>query len=151
MSRTDVCPDPNLKDPSGQGLIAGPTVSTWDLTTVLQENWLNSLKGALKRITLERPTPDVWVAVADPIFNASHSNGAHRKRDWKIGHPSRYSLVASDYNGDATSTFIGTLRTIDYSLQLASVDYSAVYLHKMERETPSNLFDYPEEEPSYIY
>ncbi|KAF9645845.1 hypothetical protein BDM02DRAFT_3119609 [Thelephora ganbajun] len=47
-----------------------------DLATVLQGNWFNSFKGALKYITLERLAPDFCVAVVDPIFNASHPNAA---------------------------------------------------------------------------
>ncbi|KAF9648972.1 hypothetical protein BDM02DRAFT_3114692 [Thelephora ganbajun] len=145
---------------SSNPLIAGPTISTWDLATVLQGNWFNSFKGALKYITLERPAPDVCIAVVGPIFNASHPN-AVREGQWQqhglsiakgTGKPiilSQYSLGASDCNGNVTSTFTGTLWTVDYSLQLASVGYSAVYLHTMERGTPFNLFDYPEEGSSF--
>ena len=57
----------------------------------------------------------------------------------------QYSIAASDCSGGIPSTFTGTLWTVDYSLQLASVGYSAVYLHTKERGTPANLFDYPEE------
>lgn len=62
---------------------------------------------------------------------------------------SQYSMEASGCNANIPNTFIGTLWTIDYSLQLASVGYSAVYLHTKERGTPSNLFDYPEEGSSF--
>ena len=62
---------------------------------------------------------------------------------------SQYSIAASDCSGDIPDTFAGTLWTIDYSLQLASVGYSAVYLHTKERGTPYNLFDYPEEGSSF--
>jgi len=57
----------------------------------------------------------------------------------------QYSIAVSDCSGGIPSTFTGTLWTVDYSLQLASVGYSAVYLHTKERGTPANLFDYPEE------
>lgn len=57
----------------------------------------------------------------------------------------QYSIGASDCSGNLPSTFIGTLWTVDYSLQLASLGYSALYLHTKERGTSSNLFDYPEE------
>lgn len=56
----------------------------------------------------------------------------------------QYSIAASDCTESIARTFTGTLWTVDYSLQLASVGYSALYLHTKERGTPSNLFDYPE-------
>ena len=57
----------------------------------------------------------------------------------------QYSIGASDCSGNIPSGFVGTLWTVDYSLQLASLGYSALYLHTKERGTSSNLFDYPEE------
>ena len=57
----------------------------------------------------------------------------------------QYSIGASDCSGNIPSAFVGTLWTVDYSLQLASLGYSALYLHTKERGTSSNLFDYPEE------
>lgn len=114
----------------------------------------------------------------DHIFNASHPNGTvdlmHllgsrpdqclvvREGKWQehglslakgAGKPvvlSQYSIATRDCGGDVPNTFTGTLWTIDYSLQLASVGYSAMYLHTTERGTPSNLFDYPDEGSSFM-
>jgi len=122
---------------------------------------------------LERIAPEVCVAVIDPNFNVSHPNGTVNLADLLDGLPnqclvvregqwqqhglsiakgtgkpivlSQYSITTSDCSGGIPDTFTGTLWTVDYSLQLASVGYSAVYLHTEERGTPSNLFDYPDE------
>ena len=121
---------------------------------------------------LERITPDVCAAVIDPTFNASHPNGTVafvrilgrrpdqclvvREGRWQqqglgvtkgAGKPivlSQYSITANDCKGNIPDTFTGTLWTVDYALQLASVGYTAMYMHTKERGTDSNLFDYPE-------
>jgi len=122
---------------------------------------------------LQRITPEVCAAVIDPTFNASHPNGTVifvyplcnrpdrclvvREGQWQqqglivaksTGKPivlSQYSITATDCKGNIPNTFTGTLWTIDYALQLASVGYSALYMHTKERGNDSNLFDYPNE------
>ena len=127
---------------------------------------------------LERITPEVCVAVIDPTFNASHPNGTAvfvrlldscpdrclvvREGQWQqqglsvakgTGKPivlSQYSITATDCKGNIPNTFTGTLWTVDYALQLASIGYSALYMHTKERGTDSNLFDYPDEGSNFV-
>ena len=63
---------------------------------------------------------------------------------------SQYSITATDCKGNIPNTFTGTLWTVDYALQLASVGYSALYMHTKERGTDSNLFDYPTEGTDFV-
>ena len=44
---------------------------------------------------------------------------------------------------DISDTFGATIWTVDYALQMASVGYSAAYLHTRERGVTYNLFDPP--------
>lgn len=118
------------------------------------------------------------MAVGDRSFNTSHTHGAvnsvrlvYNRPDRRLvvkegqwqqhglsvakgtGKPivlAQYSIATRDCGGNIPNTFAGTLWTVDYSLQLASVGYSAVYLHTEERGTSSNLFDYPEEGSSFM-
>ena len=127
---------------------------------------------------VERITPEVCAAVIDPTFNASHPNGivifvrllrsrsdqclVVREGQWQpqglsvakgTGKPivqSQYSITATDCKGNIPNTFTGTLWTVDYALQLASVGYSALYMHTKERGTDSNLFDYPTEGTDFV-
>jgi len=127
---------------------------------------------------LERLTPEVCAAVIDPTFNASHPNGivifVHplcsrsdrrlvvREGRWQqqgltvakgTGKPiilSQYSITATDCKGNIPNTITGTLWTVDYALQLASIGYSALYMHTKERGTDSNLFDYPDEGSNFV-
>ena len=54
-----------------------------------------------------------------------------------------FSTVACGGYAGVSDTFGATLWGIDYSFQLASVGYSAIYLHTRERNVTYNLYDYP--------
>jgi hypothetical protein len=54
-----------------------------------------------------------------------------------------FSTAACGGYVGVSDTFGATLWGIDYSLQLASVGYSAAYLHTRERNISYNLYDYP--------
>jgi len=56
---------------------------------------------------------------------------------------SEFSTAACGGYVGVSDTFGATLWGVDYSLQLASVGYSAIYLHTRERNIAYNLFDYP--------
>lgn len=69
-----------------------------------------------------------------------------------VSNPNGQPLIMSEFNSAAcggiagiSDTFaVGSLWTIDYSLQLASVGYSAAYIHTRERGVTYNLFTPPE-------
>lgn len=66
--------------------------------------------------------------------------------------PNKQQLILSEFNSAScggipgiSDTFaVGSLWTIDYALQLASVGYSAAYLHTRERGISYNLFTPPD-------
>lgn len=69
-----------------------------------------------------------------------------------LSNPNSQPLILSEFNSAAcggiagiSDTFaVGSLWTIDYSLQLASVGYSAAYIHTRERGVTYNLFTPPD-------
>ena len=54
-----------------------------------------------------------------------------------------FSTAACGGLAGVSDTFGATLWGIDYTLQLATVGYSAAYLHTRERNITYNLYDYP--------
>ena len=56
---------------------------------------------------------------------------------------SEFSTVSCGGYPTVSDTFGATLWSIDYAVQMATVGYSAAYLHTRERNVSYNLFDYP--------
>ena len=73
----------------------------------------------------QKPGIDIAVANGKPVVMTEFSTAA-----------------CGGYSG-VSDTFGATLWGIDYTLQLATVGYSAAYLHTRERNVTYNLYDYP--------
>ncbi|KAG6887852.1 hypothetical protein C0995_012217 [Termitomyces sp. Mi166 len=117
--------------------LGGPT----NLDALLQGGYLAAFSGVLKYITLQH-------------YPQNNCFGSHQFGiSYYIQHANdRLKLVMSEFNSAScggvptvSDTFaVGTLWTVDYALQMASVGYSAAYLHTRERDISYNLFTPPE-------
>lgn len=143
--------------------IGGPTVCCfWNVDAVLNGGYLAAFNGFLKYISLQHyPQNNCFGRYDYEIpYYMQHANVV-RLASWQqpaiaiiqsntsANHP---QLIMSEFNSAScggipkiSDTFaVGSLWTIDYALQMASVGYSAAYLHTRERGISYNLFAPPE-------
>ncbi|CAL1701104.1 unnamed protein product [Somion occarium] len=142
--------------------IAGPTICcAWDLNAVLSSGWLTSFKDRLKYITLQhypqdncRSTHkyelDYYLQHKETVELAQWQGpGIHNLSTMppEIRRPllmDEFSSASCGGLPGISDTFGAAMWTVDYALQMASVGYSAAYLHTRERGVTYNLFDYPD-------
>ncbi|EMD40856.1 glycoside hydrolase family 79 protein [Gelatoporia subvermispora B] len=130
--------------------ISGPTICcVWDLDAVLQSGWLNDFSSRLNYITLQHYPQDV--CSGSYSFGLSHylqhANTVSLAQwqspgiDYLLSLPptSRRRLIMDEFNSlscggvpGLSNTFGVAMWTADYALQMASVGYSAAYLHTRE-------------------
>jgi len=143
--------------------IGGPTICcAWNLDVVLNGGYLTAFNGFLKYISLQHyPQNNCFGRYDYQIpYYMQHANVV-QLASWQqpginivqsntsANHP---QLIMSEFNSAScggipkiSDTFaVGSLWTIDYALQMASVGYSAAYLHTRERGISYNLFAPPE-------
>ncbi|KDR83954.1 hypothetical protein GALMADRAFT_54326 [Galerina marginata CBS 339.88] len=92
-----------------------------------------------------------YVQHANVVSLGSWQNSGVTKVVSKTG-PNRQEVILSEFNSAScggiptiSDTFaVGSLWTIDYALQLASVGYSAAYIHTRERGISYNIFSPPD-------
>ncbi|KAH9483671.1 hypothetical protein JR316_0003141 [Psilocybe cubensis] len=142
--------------------IVGPTICcAWNLDALLDDGFSSSFGSNLKYISLQHYpqnncNPGVfnfqlpyYVQHANVVtLGAWQSSGISKI----VSNPNGQPVILSEFNSAAcggiagiSDTFaVGSLWTIDYSLQLASVGYSAAYIHTRERGVTYNLFTPPE-------
>ncbi|KAF9464382.1 glycoside hydrolase family 79 protein [Collybia nuda] len=143
--------------------VGGPTICcAWDLDTVLRGGYLAAFNGFLKYISLQHyPQNNCFDHYSFEIpYYMQHANVV-RLSSWQ--HPgimttisntsaNRPQLIMSEFNSascggipNISNTYaVGSLWTVDYALQMASVGYSAAYLHTRERGITYNLFTPPD-------
>ncbi|KAF9647203.1 hypothetical protein BDM02DRAFT_3117459 [Thelephora ganbajun] len=138
--------------------IAGPTICcAWDLATVLQQNWLETFKQQLKYISLQH-YPYNNCGVGSPLPDLSYyinHNNVVELVQWNIHGVnlaiqvgksvimSEFSTISCGGYPTVSDTFGAALWSIDYAMRMATVGYSAAYLHTRERGVSYNPFNYP--------
>ncbi|KAF4619533.1 hypothetical protein D9613_005255 [Agrocybe pediades] len=143
--------------------IGGPTICCrWNLDEVIDEGYALRFSNALKYISLQHyPQNNCFGRYNyQNSYYTQHSNVA-ALGTWqgsgvnKIVSNDTYKnleVIMSEFNSAScggipsiSNTFaVGSLWTVDYALQLASVGYSAAYLHTRERGISYNLFTPPQ-------
>ncbi|KAF8076570.1 glycoside hydrolase family 79 protein [Lyophyllum atratum] len=143
--------------------IGGPTVCcAWNLDALLQGGYLANFDNILKYISLQHyPQNNCFGRYDFEIpYYMQHANVV-RLASWQQPgiaitasntSANRPQLIMSEFNSAScggipkiSDTFaVGSLWTVDYALQMASVGYSAAYLHTRERGITYNLFAPPE-------
>ncbi|SJL05293.1 uncharacterized protein ARMOST_08659 [Armillaria ostoyae] len=159
---TNYLNDTSAGDILNTQICAGPTVCCqWDLATLLQQGYLATFSNILKYITLQHyPQNNCFGSYQYELpYYLQHSNtvGLASWQQYGIdivasntsaGHP---RLVMSEFNSascggiaNISDTFaVGSLWTVDYALQMASVGYSAAYIHTREKGIFYNPIDPP--------
>ncbi|KAG6883702.1 hypothetical protein C0993_004522 [Termitomyces sp. T159_Od127] len=146
-----------------QRKLGGPTICcSWDLDTLLQRGYLSAFSNILEYISLQHyPQNNCFGSYQFGIpYYIQHANvvGLTSWQSPAISllrsntSSNRLKLIMSEFNSAScggvptvSDTFaVGTLWTIDYALQMASVGYSAAYIHTRERGISYNLFTPPE-------
>ncbi|KAG6821564.1 hypothetical protein H0H93_000073 [Arthromyces matolae] len=141
----------------------GPTICCfWNLDALLTGGYLSTFDGILKYVTLQHyPQNNCFGSYAFGIpYYIQHAN-AVTLAAWQSPAISllqsntsanRPQLIMSEFNSAScggiptvSDTFaVGTLWTLDYSLQMAAAGYSAAYVHTRERGISYNLFTPPD-------
>ncbi|KAH9482581.1 hypothetical protein JR316_0004681 [Psilocybe cubensis] len=141
--------------------LGGPTICCdWNLDALLDDGYTSAFGDILKYISLQHyPQNNCFGFNKYKIsYYVQHSNvvelaswqGAGVKKVVS-NRINNQQLIMSEFNSAScggipglSDTFaVGSLWTIDYALQLASVGYSAAYLHTRERGISYNLFTPP--------
>lgn len=143
--------------------IGGPTICcSWNLDALIDDGYTTTFGNILKYISLQHYPQNncfgsyeyeipYYVQHANVVALASWESSGIGKVLSNTG-PNRQELIMSEFNSAScggipsiSDTFaVGSLWTIDYALQMASVGYSAAYLHTRERGISYNLFTPPE-------
>ncbi|KAJ4499327.1 hypothetical protein C8R41DRAFT_815319 [Lentinula lateritia] len=142
--------------------VAGPTVCCdWDLATLLDQGYLSNFTNVLKYITLQHyPQNNCFGSYQyQLVYYTQHGNlvdlAAWQKPGINIitGNTTRGAprMLMSEFNSAScggipgiSDTFaVGALWSIDYALQLASVGYTAAYIHTREQGISYNLVTPP--------
>ncbi|TFK43725.1 glycoside hydrolase family 79 protein [Crucibulum laeve] len=138
--------------------IAGPTICcNWNLDELLNEGYITKFNNFLKYITLQHyPQNNCFGSYAYELpWYLQHANvvtlGAWQRSGIALARSASKPVVMSEFNSAScggipkiSDTFgVGTLWTVDYTLQLASVGYTTAYLHTRERGISYNLFAPP--------
>ncbi|KAJ3754052.1 glycoside hydrolase family 79 protein [Lentinula raphanica] len=144
--------------------VAGPTVCcNWDLATLLEHGYLSNFTDVLKYITLQHyPQNNCFGSYQyELVYYTQHGNLVDLAAWQKPGINIITSdtavvldaprMLMSEFNSAScggtpgiSDTFaVGSLWSIDYALQLASVGYSAAYIHTREQGISYNLVTPP--------
>ncbi|KAF7310489.1 Glyco-hydro-79C domain-containing protein [Mycena chlorophos] len=143
------------KDAEGKADIGGPSVCcNWDLATLLQQNYLSTFASDLKYIVLQHygtyPYQLPWYTAHANVVSLTQwqSNGI----EYLLSQPasSRPQLINSEFNSASCggvpfspSFGVGSIWSIDYALQMASVGYTQAYIHTREAGISYNIVKPP--------
>ncbi|TDL29534.1 glycoside hydrolase family 79 protein [Rickenella mellea] len=140
-------------------LLGGPNICcNWDLDVLLGLGYIDSFNQSLKYISLQHYPQNNCNDTHDyDIDYYSQHILVVRLASWNLpgihlAQASGKQVVMDEFNSAScggipgiSDTFVASLWIIDYSLQMASIGYSAIYLHTRERGVTYNLFDPPAE------
>ncbi|KAJ6519298.1 hypothetical protein C8R45DRAFT_950921 [Mycena sanguinolenta] len=147
-------------DSSGVADIGGPSVCcNWDLGAVLQAGYLTTFSSALKYIVLQHYPQNNCNPGVFPYqlpWYMQHSNVVTLTQwqkpgiDYLLSQPNHPLLINSEFNSASCggvpfspSFGVGSLWSIDYSLQMAAVGYSQAYIHTREAGISYNVLKPP--------
>ncbi|KAF9481806.1 glycoside hydrolase family 79 protein [Pholiota conissans] len=142
--------------------IGGPTLCcAWNLEALLDDGYTERFGADLKYISLQHYPQDFchgsyrygipyYVQHSNAVQLASWQNAGITKVLSNQG-PNKQEVIMSEFNSvscggvpTVSDSFgVGSLWTVDYALQLASVGYSAAYVHTREQGVTYNLFTPP--------
>jgi hypothetical protein len=144
-------------DSAGHADIGGPSICCqWDLRTLLQQGYLTKFKSSLKYISLQHyPQNNCFGSFQFQLpWYLQHSNVVELAAwqqpgiDYLLQQPAadRPQLINSEFNSASCggvpfspSFAVGSLWSIDYALQMATVGYSQAYIHTREAGIPYNI------------
>ncbi|KAJ7456464.1 glycoside hydrolase family 79 protein [Mycena latifolia] len=148
-------------DSAGHQDIGGPSICcSWDLRTVLQQGYLTKFSTALKYIAVQHyPQNNCFGSFQYQLpYYLQHSNVVTLAQwqkpgiDYLLEQPAanRPQLINSEFNSASCggvpfspSFAVGSLWSIDYALQMASVGYTQAYIHTREAGISYNLLAPP--------
>ncbi|KAJ7139552.1 hypothetical protein C8R44DRAFT_764761 [Mycena epipterygia] len=149
-------------DSSGHQDIGGPGLCcNWDLRTLLQQGYLTNFSSSLKYISVQHYPQNNCNNGVFPYqlpWYLQHSNVVTLAQwqkpgiDYLLEQPAatRPQLINSEFNSASCggvpfspSFAVGSLWSIDYALQMASVGYTQAYIHTREAGIPYNLLAPP--------
>ncbi|KAF8213714.1 hypothetical protein K438DRAFT_1661955 [Mycena galopus ATCC 62051] len=147
-------------DSSGQPDIGGPSVCcNWDLESLLTEGYLTNFSSVLKYIVLQHYPQNNCNPGVFPYqlpWYMQHSNVVTLAQwqkpgiDYLLSQPNPPQLINSEFNSASCggvpfspSFGVGSLWTIDYSLQMATVGYTQAYIHTREPGIAYNILAPP--------
>lgn len=141
-------------------LLGGPTICcAWNLDALLTGGYSTAFDDVLKYISLQHyPQNNCFGSYQYEIpYYVQHPNVVNLSAWEQPGidivnantSSRRPQLIMTEFNSAScggipgiSNTFaVGSLWTVDYALQLASVGYSAAYIHTREQGISYNLFD----------
>ncbi|KAF7306443.1 Glyco-hydro-79C domain-containing protein [Mycena indigotica] len=150
------------KDAAGKADIGGPSICcNWDLEPLLKEGYLSNFTGELKYIVLQhypQNNCNPGVFKYQLPWYLQHANVVELAQwqkpgiDYLLSQPAdrRPKLINSEFNSASCggvpfspSFAVGSLWSIDYALQMASVGYSQAYIHTREAGISYNLIKPP--------
>ncbi|KAJ6573993.1 glycoside hydrolase family 79 protein [Mycena vulgaris] len=148
-------------DSAGHQDIGGPSVCcSWDLRTLLQQGYLTKFSTSLKYISLQHyPQNNCFGSFQFQMpYYLQHSNVVTLAEwqkpgiDFLLEQPAanRPLLMNSEFNSASCggvpfspSFAVGSMWSIDYALQMASVGYNQAFIHTREAGIPYNLLAPP--------
>ncbi|KAE9409375.1 hypothetical protein BT96DRAFT_962470 [Gymnopus androsaceus JB14] len=142
--------------------VAGPSICcSWDLATLLQQGYLTAFTNVLKYITLQHyPQNNCFGTYKyDLVYYTQHGNVVDLAAWQKPGidivasntSATAPRMLMSEFNSascggipNISDTFaVGSMWSIDYALQLASIGYTAAYIHTREQGISYNVVTPP--------
>ncbi|KAF9057944.1 glycoside hydrolase family 79 protein [Panaeolus papilionaceus] len=144
-----------------KGILAGPTICcSWNLDRLLDDGYVSTFNDQLKYVTVQHYPQNNCFGPGKNRYQipyyAQHSNvvelAAWQNPGINMVTSGKQQLIMSEFNsascgglpGMSNTYVVGTMWTIDYALQMASVGYSAAFLHTRERGITYNLFTVPD-------
>ncbi|CAA7260045.1 unnamed protein product [Cyclocybe aegerita] len=139
--------------------IGGPTICcSWNLDALIDDGYIKTFSNVLKYVSLQHyPQNNCFGRYNFEIpYYVQHANvvalAAWQQSGINKALSDGQEVIMSEFNSAScggiptiSDTFaVGSLWTVDYALQLASVGYGAAYLHTRERGISYNLFTPPE-------
>ncbi|KAJ7198927.1 glycoside hydrolase family 79 protein [Mycena rebaudengoi] len=143
-------------------IIGGPSICcNWDLASLLQDGYTTKFKSVLKYISLQHyPQNNCKINGATFPFQLpyylQHSNvvtlGQWQKPgiDLLLSQSDQPELMMSEFNSAScggvpfsNSFAVGSIWSVDYALQLASIGYTSAFIHTREPGIPYNVLEPP--------
>lgn len=142
--------------------IGGPSICcSWNLDALLDDGYISNFTNILKYISLQHyPQNNCFGTHAFDIpYYIQHPNAVNLAAWEESGidialsstSSNKLGVIMSEFNSAScggvpgvSNTFaVGSLWTVDYALQMASIGYTAAYIHTREQGVTYNIFSPP--------